>query len=72
MASNILSTPCRRFTHVRLPSTHLTGFVPPFPGTLTTSAIVPKQLPVVWALTLPSEPEGPSLISRAASTFVRS
>ena len=62
----------RRFTHVRLPSTHLTGFVPPFPRTLTTPAIVPEQLPVVWALTLPSEPEGPTLISHAAGTSVRS
>ena len=48
------------------------GFIPPFPETLTTPAIVPEQLPVVWALTLPSEPEGPSLISCAASTLVQS
>jgi hypothetical protein len=33
---------------------------------------VPEQLPAVWALTLPSEPEGPSLISCAAAMSVRS
>jgi len=53
-------------------SAHLTGFVPPFPATLTTSALGPKQLAVVWALTLSPEPEGPALISHAASTSVRS
>src|SRR5207245_187420 len=42
-----LSTRSRRFTHVRLPSTHLTGLVPPFPRTLTTEAIGPRQLRVV-------------------------
>jgi hypothetical protein len=43
--------------------------VPPFPGTLTTRAIGPEQLPVVWDLTLQSDPEGPTLISRAARLF---
>ena len=60
-----LSTLHRRFTHVRLPNAHLTGFCPPFPSTLTTPAVVPAQLPVVWDLTLQPGPEGPSLISRA-------
>jgi hypothetical protein len=31
------------------------GYIPPFPGTLTTPAIEPEQLPVVWTLTLQSE-----------------
>jgi hypothetical protein len=72
MTSKDLSTLCRRFTHVRLPSTHLTGLRPPFPRTLTTPAVVPEQLPVVWTLTLPSGPEGPTLISHAAGTSVQS
>jgi hypothetical protein len=33
---------------------------------------VPAQLPVVWTLTLPSEPEEPILISCAAGTLVQS
>src|SRR5712692_8411714 len=36
------------------------------PRTLTTQAIRPEQLLAVWDLTLQSDPEGPSLISRAA------
>jgi hypothetical protein len=44
---HMLSTLHWRFTHVRLPSAHLTGCNPPFPNTLTTPAIVPAQLPVV-------------------------
>jgi hypothetical protein len=40
--------------------------IPPFPATLTTSAIGPTQLAVVWTLILQSEPEGPTLISCAA------
>src|SRR5262249_19928532 len=39
---------------------------PAFSATLTTSAIGPKQLAVVWTLILQSEPEGPALISCAA------
>jgi hypothetical protein len=59
--------------HFRSSSQHIPdGFIPPFPRTLTTPAIVPEQLPAAWALTLPSEPEGPSLISCAAGTLVRS
>ncbi|HEX5864381.1 MAG TPA: hypothetical protein VF014_09025, partial [Casimicrobiaceae bacterium] len=54
------------FTCVRLPETHLTGSLPPFPATLTTPAIVPEQLAVVWTLILQSESEGPTLISCAA------
>src|SRR4051812_29040413 len=61
-----LSTRQQRFTHVRLTSAHLTGLIPPFPATLTTSAIGPTQLAVVWTLILQSEPEGPTLISCAA------
>src|SRR3954468_10883994 len=61
-----LSTPQQRFTHVRLTSAHLTGLLPPFAATLTTSAIGPRQLAVVWTLILQSEPEGPTLISCAA------
>ena len=61
-----LSTRQQRFTHVRLTSAHLTGLLPPFAATLTTSAIGPTQLAVVWTLILQSEPEGPTLISCAA------
>src|SRR4051812_11377398 len=61
-----LSTRQQRFTHVRLTSAHLTGLLPPFAATLTTSAIGPRQLAVVWTLILQSEPEGPTLISCAA------
>src|SRR4051812_2144640 len=61
-----LSTRQQRFTRVRLTSAHLTGLIPPFPATLTTSAIGPTQLVVVWTLILQSEPEGPTLISCAA------
>jgi len=61
-----LSTRQQRFTRVRLTSAHLTGLIPPFPATLTTSAIGPTQLAVVWTLILQSEPEGPTLISCAA------
>src|SRR3954453_21688755 len=61
-----LSTPQQRFTRVRLTSAHLTGLIPPFAATLTTSAIGPTQLAVVWTLILQSEPEGPTLISCAA------
>src|SRR4051794_41124388 len=61
-----LSTRQQRFTHVRLTSAHLTGLLPPFATTLTTSAIEPTQLAVVWTLILQSEPEGPTLISCAA------
>jgi hypothetical protein len=61
-----LSTRRQRFTHVRLPSAHLTGFFPPFPGSLTTLAIGPAQQPVVWTLALQPESEGPALISCAA------
>jgi hypothetical protein len=60
-----LSTHQQRFTCVRLASAHLTG-CPAFSATLTTLAIVPKQLAVVWTLILQSESEGPSLISCAA------
>jgi hypothetical protein len=42
------------------------GSLPPFPATLTTPAIVPAQLAVVWTLILQSESEGPALISCAA------
>src|SRR5262245_9053505 len=42
----------------------VSGF--PSRATLTTSAIGPKQLAVVWTLILQSEPEGPALISCAA------
>src|SRR3954451_17618366 len=62
-----LSTRQQRFTHVRLTSAHLTGLLPPFAATLTTSAIGPTQLAVVWTLILQSEPKGPTLISCAAS-----
>src|SRR4051812_46953666 len=61
-----LSTRQQRFTRVRLTSAHLTGLLPPFAATLTTSAIGPRQLAVVWTLILQSEPEGPTLISCAA------
>ena len=61
-----LSTRQQRFTHVRLTSAHLTGLLPPFAATLTTSAIGPTRLAVVWTLILQSEPEGPTLISCAA------
>ena len=61
-----LSTRQQRFTRVRLTSAHLTGSLPPFAATLTTSAIGPTRLAVVWALILQSEPEGPTLISCAA------
>src|SRR4051812_11059031 len=61
-----LSTRQQRFTHVRLTSAHLTGLLPPFAATLTTSAIGLTQLAVVWTLILQSEPEGPTLISCAA------
>src|SRR3954454_1856046 len=61
-----LSTRQQRFTRVRLTSAHLTGLIPPFAATLTTSAIEPTQLAVVWTLILQSEPEGPTLISCAA------
>ncbi len=61
-----LSTRQQRFTRVRLTSAHLTGLIPPFAATLTTSAIGPTQLAVVWTLILQSEPEGPTLISCAA------
>src|SRR6476620_7184436 len=39
---------------------------PAFSVTLTTPAIGPAPLPVVWTLTLQSESEGPTLISCAA------
>src|SRR6185369_14518548 len=61
-----LSTRKQRFTRVRLTSAHLTGLIPPFAATLTTPAIGPTQLAVVWTLILQSEPEGPTLISCAA------
>jgi hypothetical protein len=61
-----LSTRQQRFTRVRLTSAHLTGLIPPFAATLTTSAIGPTRLAVVWTLILQSEPEGPTLISCAA------
>jgi hypothetical protein len=60
-----LSTRHQRFTRVRLTSAHLTGY-PAFSATLTTLAIVPRQLTVVWTLILQSESEGPTLISCAA------
>jgi len=60
-----LSTRRQRFTRVRLPSAHLTG-CPAFSATLTTPAIEPAQLAVVWTPILQSEPEGPALISCAA------
>jgi hypothetical protein len=56
----------QRFTCVRLPATHLTGFLPPFPATLTTPTIESEQLAVVWTLILQSESEGPTLIACAA------
>jgi hypothetical protein len=40
--------------------------MPDVSGTLTTPAIVPEQLPVVWTLALQPESEGPTLISGAA------
>ena len=40
--------------------------IPAFSATLTTPAIGPEQLAVVWTLILQSEPEGPTLISCAA------
>jgi hypothetical protein len=61
-----LSIRHRRFTHVRLPDTHLTGSHPPFPSTLTTPAVILERLVAVWTLILQSEPEGPALISCAA------
>ena len=61
-----LSTRHQRFTRVRLPSSTPDGFSPAFSATLTTPAIGPAQLPVVWTLTLQSESEGPALISCAA------
>src|SRR4051812_28897691 len=61
-----LSTRQQRFTRVRLTSAHLTGLIPPFAATLTTPAIGPTRLAVVWTLILQSEPEGPTLTSRAA------
>jgi len=39
---------------------------PAFSATLTTPAIVPEQLAVVWTPILQSESEGPALISCAA------
>ena len=41
-------------------------FVAPFPWTLTTGALDPSSSKVVWDLLLQADPEGPSLISRAA------
>ena len=61
-----LSIRHRRFTHARLPDTHLTGSHPPFPSTLTTPAVILERLVAVWTLILQSEPEGPALISCAA------
>src|SRR3984893_9479308 len=61
-----LSIRHRRFTHVRLPDTHLTASHPPFPSTLTTPAVILERLVAVWTLILQSEPEGPALISCAA------
>jgi hypothetical protein len=61
-----LSTHQQRFTRVRLTSAHLTGLIPPFAATLTTPALGPTRLAVVWTLILQSEPEGPTLISCAA------
>jgi hypothetical protein len=40
--------------------------IPAFSATLTTPAIVPEQLAVIWTLILKSESEGPALISCAA------
>ena len=62
----MLSTLHQRFTFVRLPGAHLTGFCPPFPATLTTSALIPPQLTVVWGLLLQTDPEGPTLIGCTA------
>jgi hypothetical protein len=42
------------------------GFCPPFPPTLTTPAIGPKQLGAIWNQVLQPDPEGPTLISHAA------
>jgi hypothetical protein len=61
-----LSTPRQRFTLVRLPSAYLTGQRPPFPETLTTPAIGPEQLSVVWTLALQPESGGPTPISCTA------
>src|SRR3954467_15874478 len=62
-----LSTRQQRFTHVRLTSGPLTGLLAPFAATLTTSAIGPTRLAVVWTLILQSDPEGPTLISCAVT-----
>jgi hypothetical protein len=61
-----LSTRRRRFTHIRLPDTHLTGSHPPFPINVTTPDVILERLVAVWTLILQSEPEGPALISCAA------
>src|ERR1700720_306128 len=61
-----LSIRHRRFTHVRLPATHLTGSHPPFPSTLTTPAVILERLVAGLTPMPPSEPEGPALISCAA------
>ncbi len=59
--------------HLRSSSQHTPdGFIPPFPGSLTTRTIGPEQQPVVWTPGLHPESEGPTLISRAAKLRVDS
>jgi hypothetical protein len=66
------STLHQRFTRVRLPGSHLTHCWCALSGTLTTSAIEPTQLAVVWSLPLQSGSEGPRLPSLLQPASVRS
>ena len=66
------STLHQRFTRVRLPGSHQTRVRRACSATLTTSAIEPTQLAVVWSLPLQSGSEGPRLPSLLQPASVRS
>ena len=54
--------------HFRSSSRHIPDGLngPPFPRTLTTRTLDPSSFEAVWDLILQPDPEGPTLISRAA------
>jgi hypothetical protein len=62
-----ISTLHQWFTRVRLLGSYLTHCRRAFSATLTTSALEPTQLAVVWSLPLQGGSVGPTYISAAAS-----
>ena len=57
--SNLLSTHHQRFTCIRLPGSHLTGFSLPFPATLTTLAFDQRSSRWFGAWSCNPTPRGP-------------